>query len=144
MESSMVQVSELEIKGPAARFGRNLAVVVGIDRYGGGIAPLRSAVADARAIGEVLRRDHGFETWEVFDEEASRARLMALLGALGALGPEDLLLVYFAGHGIAMDGEAGPAGYLVPVDARRAEREGFLPMQVVSRELGRLAARHVL
>ena len=31
-----------------------------------------------------------------------------------ALGAEDRLLLYFAGHGIALDGDAGPAGYLVP------------------------------
>src|SRR5205809_5241551 len=56
--------------GPAARFGRNLAVVIGIDMYGEGIPPLRSAVADADAIAGVLERDHGFETWRLFDDGA--------------------------------------------------------------------------
>jgi Caspase domain len=134
------------IEGPAARFGRNLAVIIGIDRYGDGISPLRSAVADATAIAEALRHDHGFETWRVFDEDASRSHLLALLsGELpAALGPNDRLLLYFAGHGIALHGDTGPAGYLLPVDARRTDRNSFLPMHAVNRALARLPVRHVL
>ncbi|MCG8363795.1 MAG: hypothetical protein MJA27_10755 [Pseudanabaenales cyanobacterium] len=30
----------------------------------------------------------------------------------------DRLLFYFAGHGIALNGEDGPEGYLIPQDAR--------------------------
>jgi hypothetical protein len=134
------------IEGPAARFGRNLAVVIGIDRYGDGVLPLRSAVADATKIAEALRRDHGFETWELLNEDASRAHLLALLSEElpAALGPDDRLLLYFAGHGIALDGDSGPAGYLLPADSRRADRDGFLSMHVVNRALTRLSVRHVL
>ena len=64
-------------ESPGARFGRSLAVVVGIDTYGEGVAPLRSAVADAKAIAEALHRDHGFETWCLFD--APLPRLLSIL-----------------------------------------------------------------
>lgn len=134
------------VDSPAGRFGRNLAVVIGIDLYGEGIPPLRSAVADADAIAEVLERDHGFETWRLFDEGARLPRLRTLLEEElpAALGPHDRLLFYFAGHGITLGGAAGPAGHLVPAGARRTERDGFLPMQDLHDALARLPVRHAL
>jgi hypothetical protein len=134
------------VTGPSARFGRSLAVVIGIDVYGEGISPLRSAVADAKAVAAALERDHGFETWGLFDEAAQLPQLLKLLREKlpAALGPEDRLLLYFAGHGIALDSDAGPAGYVVPAHACRAERDGFLPMHVVQSELARLSIRHAL
>jgi hypothetical protein len=41
-------------------FGRSVAVVLGINAYGGGIRPLATAVPDAEAIAERLAVDHGF------------------------------------------------------------------------------------
>jgi len=61
-----------------------------------------------------------------------------------ALGPQDRLLFYFAGHGVALDSDAGPAGYLMPAGARRSDRDGFLPMRVVHAALARLPVRHAL
>jgi WD40 repeat protein len=132
------------VDGPAAHFGRSLAVVIGIDTYRGGIAPLGSAVADAKAIAEALRRDHDFETRCLLNGEATLARLLELLrDELPAmLGESDRLVFYFAGHGIALDGDAGPTGYLLPTDARRADRDSFLPMHVLHGELTRLPVRH--
>jgi WD40 repeat protein len=134
------------VVGPSARFGRSLAVVVGIDRYEHGLAPLRSAVADARAVADALRRDHAFESWCMFDDDAQPARLLALLHdeLPAALGPEDRLVFYFAGHGIALDSDAGPAGYLILAGARRADRHGFLAMRTVHDALMKLSAHHVL
>lgn len=75
--------------GPAARFGRSLAVVIGINTYGEGLAYLRSAVPDARAVAEALQRDHAFETWCFLDEDAQLPQLLALLHEAlpRALGP---------------------------------------------------------
>jgi hypothetical protein len=91
-----------------------------------------------RAIEEVLGRDHRFETWCLFEDDAQLPHLLTLLSKKlpDALGPEDRLLFYFAGHGIALDGDAGPAGYLVP--ARRFERDGFMPMHMLHREIAGL------
>jgi hypothetical protein len=54
-----------DLDGPSARFRRNLAVVIGIDTYGEGISPLRSALADASAIADALEREHGFEERQI-------------------------------------------------------------------------------
>lgn len=131
-------------QGPGKRFGRNLAVAIGIDTYGEGIEPLRSAVADARAIAGALEGEHGFEVWRRFEDDARLAQLIELLEheLPAALGPSDRLLLYFAGHGIALDGDAGPAGYLVPAGARQGDPSGYLPMQLLHGALARLPVRH--
>src|SRR5690349_5477844 len=105
---SMALAETGAISGPAARFDRSLAVVIGIDSYGDGLSPLRSAVADARAIADTLRRDHGFEIRCLLEDDAQLPRLLALLrDELPAqLGRNDRLVFYFAGHGIAVDGDA--------------------------------------
>jgi len=134
----------IPVAGPSARFGRNLAVVIGINAYGSDIATLCSPVADATAVAAVLGRDHGFETWCLFDGEAKLAQLLTLLREKlpNALGANDRLLFYFAGHGVALDSDAGPAGYLLPADARRSYHDSFLPMRVLHAELARLPVRH--
>jgi WD40 repeat protein len=131
---------------PGSRFRRSLAVVIGIDRYCDGVPTLRSAVADARALADVLAAKHGFEVWPLYDAEARLSGLRTLLvdRLPAALGPSDRLLLYFAGHGIALDGDAGPAGYLLPADAARGARETFLPMQELHDGLQRLSVRHAL
>ena len=132
-------------EGPEQRFGRSLAFVVGIDAYSAGIPPLQSAVADATAVAEALRRDHSFETRCLFDHRAGLEDLLAVLADLSReLGPDDRILIYFAGHGVALDGDDGPSGYLLPATARAADRDSFLAMRVLHTELNKLAVRHAL
>jgi uncharacterized caspase-like protein len=111
-------------------FERSVAVVVGIDRYRHGVAPLQCAAADAAAVGDALQRQ-GFEVRRLLDEDASRAALEALFQEeLPALHPApDRLLVYFAGHGLArMDDNYDLTGFLLPVEARRGEEGTYWPM----------------
>lgn len=136
-----------ELEGPAGRFGRNLAVIIGIDHYGDGIATLQSAVADAERIAGILVREHGFETWLLRNEEATLPKLRALLHERlpPALGSADRLIFYFAGHGIAVDSDrTGPAGFLVPASASRASPDQFLPMREAYAALQALSVRHAL
>src|SRR5687767_10372247 len=97
-------------------FRSSLAVVVGIDVYGGGIPPLMSAVNDARRLAALLEHDHGYRVRLLLDQDATGAGLQRLVREtlMAELGPDDRLLFYFAGHGLALDGDDGPAGYLVP------------------------------
>lgn len=134
---------DVSSEAPSQRFRRSLAVVIGIDRYGEGISPLRSAVADATAVAQALERG-GFETWPVLGADASLHRLLAVLRQElpQALGPDDRLVFYFAGRGVASDGDRAPTGYLVPADARRADRGGFLALDVLYGELAKLPVRH--
>jgi len=60
------------------------------------------------------------------------------------VGPDDRVLLYFAGHGIALDGDDGPSGYLVPEDANREDRISFLSMKELNDALVQLPCRHLL
>lgn len=134
------------MKGPGERFSHSLAVAIGVDEYQHGITPLRAAVADARAVADVLERDHGFATWKMLDHEASLDAILTLIREElpARLGADSRLVFYFAGHGVALDADEGPAGFLLPATARRHDHATFLPMHVLHGELSKLRARHVL
>ena len=131
---------------PLPSFGRSLAVVIGINDYTRGIPPLRTAVNDARRLGALLAAEHGYEVIAVLDGAATRARLVSLLkDELPArVKAGDRVCVYFAGHGVAIDGHDGPNGYLLPVDASRADEGTFLDMPLVHDALVGLPCRHML
>ncbi len=53
-------------------------------------------------------------------------------------------MFYFAGHGIALDGEDGPKGYLIPQDARLGDISSYLSMSEIHDRLHQLCCRHFL
>lgn len=127
-------------------FANSIAVVVGIDRYRDGIPELRTAANDARRVGTILRESHGYDVIELLDEHASQERLTTLLTRElpGRVGADDRVFFYWAGHGVARDGDDGPNGYLLPVDARRGDEATFLHMPLVHDALLALQCRHML
>lgn len=126
-------------------FRRSLAVLVAVDRYGNGIPPLRTPVADAEKLAVILSRDHGFETEIIADENATRPHLQAFLADLqDRVGPDDRVLFYFAGHGIAVDSDKGPEGYLLLQDADRNSTKQYLSMVKLNEALSKLSCRHML
>ncbi|MDJ0908490.1 MAG: caspase family protein [Woeseiaceae bacterium] len=129
-----------------SRFGRSIAVVVGIDKYESGIPPLKTAANDARRLANMLAENHDFEVRLFLDEDASHERLLNLLTEQlpQDLDSDDRLIFYFAGHGVALDGDDGPNGYLLPQDARRGEEDSYLFMPLVHDALLALPVRHAL
>jgi uncharacterized caspase-like protein len=85
--------------------------VIGMSAYAN-VAPLRNPASDARAVADTFRR-LGFA--EVIErEDLTRAKLEETLKAFGDKAAEaDWAVIYYAGHGVEMNGE----NYLVPVDA---------------------------
>ena len=57
---------------------------------------------------------------------------------------DDRVVFYFAGHGIAADGDDGPAGYLVPADADPTDLKTLVPMAELQAALQALPCRHLL
>jgi len=133
---------------PTPPTGRGLAVLVGIDAYGQGIAPLRNAVRDVRSIAQLLADEHGYTTQLIFDSDATLAGLRAMLAGLGRqVSAETRLVLYFAGHGIAEETEQatdGPRGFLIPQDAKHDVPATFLPMAEVQAALAKLPCKHLL
>ena len=128
-------------------FRRSRAVVVGINAYSNGLTPLRTAVADARAVARALEKDHDFDVLSRLDDEATRAALLDLFERElpTEITDEDRLVVYFAGHGIAFDEHGdGPRGFLLAQDARSDDDSGRLSMDRLRAALGRLPCRHLL
>lgn len=103
-------------------YGRVLVIAIGINRYPnltGEETTLRFAEADASGFADLARSHFGYEAQTLLGEQASkRAVELAVKKAAEELGPEDALIVFFAGHGqvIELPG-AGEAGFLVPQDA---------------------------
>lgn len=129
-------------------FRRSLAVIIGINDYGNGIPRLETPVNDADQIAAILERDQHFVIQTKLTSDVTRAKLATLFSeTLPALNLDhrDRLLVYFAGHGVSMQGEDGePEYFLVPQDARAANRDSFLPMRDVREWLLQLDSRHLL
>jgi hypothetical protein len=131
---------------PTPPFRKSIAVVIGINQYTSGIAALRTAVNDATRLGDVLRTLHGYEVIALQDSAATRARISTLLETdLPAMvGDDDRVLFYFAGHGVARDGDDGPDGFLLPVDAVRGDASTYLRMPAVHDALLSLKCRHMM
>ena len=129
-----------------SEFSHDLAVVIGIDRYANGVAPLQSAVSDVSVIARQLQQDHHYQVLSLIDQQATLANLQHLLAVTlpQQVKPNSRLLFYFAGHGIALNGDDGPEGYLIPQDARVGDTRRYLSMPVLQAALSELPCRHFL
>ncbi|MGK7902528.1 MAG: caspase family protein [Hormoscilla sp.] len=140
-------------------FNRSIAVIIGINEYINGIPRLKTAVNDAQTLADMLREKYKYEVLLLLDKEATRDRTDELLtafkqgripwtkGKTVQVEPDDRLLFYFAGHGIArdsLDSQDGPAGYILPQDAQREDDRSFVPMQELHDALIALPCRHLL
>ena len=123
------------------------ALLIGNDRYHDPQQrwpSLQTAVSDARAVGEILRRDYGFSDLEVLENATRRDILRALERLSQRAMPNDSVLVYYAGHGF-VDSES-ERGFWVPVDAVGIDNSTFLRNSTIRDELTTIAsrARHTL
>ena len=106
---------------------RRIALVIGIGAYQNA-PPLANPVADARDIGEALRRLN-FEVDEVYDPDFRRlSRAVREFGIKAQRA--DVAVIYYAGHGV----QVGRENYLLPADAR-LERERDLLYEALPLEL---------
>src|SRR3984957_7961151 len=98
---------------PAAAEARSLALVIGQDAYVN-VPALRTAVGDARAVGDQLEK-MGFVVRRAIDVD-QRAMSRALAAFDAELQPGDRALFFYAGHGFEISG----ANYLLPIDVPAA------------------------
>lgn len=129
------------------QYGRAWAVVIGVNEYGTDIPRLKYAVPDATAVGDLLEKQ-GFTVARLFDRQATRNRILEVLGDELPLKvkPNDRVAIFYAGHGETKSVEgAQEMGYLLPVDAERTRlHRTSISMGEIRQLASLLPAKHVL
>ena len=103
-----------------------LALVIGQSAYRS-VPALPNPANDARAVTQMLT-DSGFEVSTASDLSQGQMReaVSDFAGKVAAKGADTVALVFYAGHGLQIDGE----NFLVPVDID-PKREADIPIQAV-------------
>ncbi|CCQ89803.1 exported hypothetical protein [Nitrospina gracilis 3/211] len=116
------------------------AIIIGINDYKH-LPKLETAVNDAKEVERVLRQKYGFKTNLLID--VSRTEIMrAFNNARKMMGPNDNILIYYAGHG-EFDKTVNKA-YWLPADAERDSDANWLIVDNITTNIRRFASRHVL
>ncbi|WP_291686816.1 caspase family protein [Bradyrhizobium sp.] len=110
-----------------AAFAENrVALVIGQSAYRT-VTPLPNPANDAKAMSQLLA-DAGFDVTSAADlsQNEMRQKVGEFAAKVAAKGPDTVALVFYAGHGLQIDGE----NFLVPVDVD-PKREADIPLQAV-------------
>lgn len=150
----MTRRRDIEIRSiPAASRGpgRNVITVVGIDRYHHW-QHLGNAVRDATGIAALFQQ-LGFEqvTRPLLDHGATGSAIRSLVTTdLKKLGPDDNLVLFYAGHGGTyghrLGGEEIRTGYLIPVEGSSEPDDvsTWIDLEGWLRAVALLPAKHIL
>jgi hypothetical protein len=100
-------------QAPAAPEAR-IALVIGNSQYTSN-KPLNNPTNDAQAVSQLLN-NAGFEVVMAFDlaRDLMKQTVEEFAARANEKGPNTVVLVYYAGHGIQVDGE----NFLIPTDAK--------------------------
>lgn len=116
------------------------ALIIGNDQYQH-LPGLETAVNDAHAVAHVLKERYDFKV-KVLENATRDEILNALNDYRLRLREKDSLLIYYAGHG-ELDRQ-NLRGYWLPVDAQRDNNTRWISDQMITDQVGLMAARHVL
>lgn len=120
--------------------GKRFALVIANQQYKHW-EKLDTPRSDAQAVAGVLKQRFGFEVSVV--QDATRQQLLAALSRLRQqVGPQDQVVVYYAGHG-QMD-PVTARGYWIPVDGDEKDLAQWVSVIDVTDQLSAMTARHVL
>ncbi len=110
----------------AALAENRVALVIGQSNYRA-VVPLPNPANDAKAVSQLLG-DAGFEVLTAGDlsQNEMREKIGDFAAKVAAKGPDTIALVFYAGHGLQIDGE----NFLVPIDVD-PKREADIPLQAV-------------
>jgi len=110
----------------SARAETRLALVIGNSNYKS-VTALPNPVHDAEAIANDLR-EAAFDVTQAPDlgQSDMRRAIRDFAAKVSTKGPDTIALVFYAGHGVQVDGE----NFLIPVDAR-IQREADIPIEAV-------------
>ena len=124
-------------------------VTIGINHYRDSRFDLDYGVPDAKAVLQRISQSIAgvFQrviAYQMFDEAASRAKILEMLAALRQIPPDDVLVIYIASHGEIV----GNDWYLVPYDANFRSEEDIARTGIGAKDLrdavSRLAAQRIM
>jgi tetratricopeptide (TPR) repeat protein len=123
-------LDRLEVKtavntgAPAAKRTDRVALVIGNSRYGA-LNTLQNTANDARLVAETLKT-LGFKSVRVVLDGKRNDILAALKGLASDAATADWAMVYYAGHGLELNG----SNYLAPIDVRY-ENDSDIPNESI-------------
>jgi WD40 repeat protein len=126
-------------------FTKSHAFIIGINEYQN-YAKLKTAVNDAKKVAEVLKEKQKFDVQLLLDATYCEIKELLEKTIIERVEPEDRVFFYFAGHGVATDGDRHPGGYIIPADAQRgsSKSNNRISMKMLHDSLDRLPCRHLL
>ncbi|MBN3885085.1 MAG: caspase family protein [Nostoc sp. JL34] len=142
-------------------FDTTHVLAIGINRYKQPIDTLENAVNDAIKIHDLfdekcLLSGESIKRYKLLDQQATFNAIHQQLKTLTTeVKPNDRLIFYYAGHGIALHSQKAkdeslpktkskPRGYLIPYDAEMEGRKNYLSMDNLLDWLSEIPCRHCL
>jgi hypothetical protein len=123
-------------------YANSYALVIGIDKYEH-LEPLGTAVRGARDLADLLEDRFDFKVTLLADADVTRANITGWLDSMRLnAGPDDRLLVYFAGHGLTF-GTHAKQGYLALPESRASLPGSALQMRTVLDYAEIMTAKHL-
>lgn len=122
------------------------ALIIGVNEYLH-LGPLEIACSDATSIRDILMSELGFPESNVrmlLNKEASRKNIMNAFLAFESVGPDDRLVIFFAGHGMSVEGHRGSIGYLIPADGSTTDKSTLIRWDELTRNAEIIPAKHIL
>jgi hypothetical protein len=130
------------------------ALVIGVNKYQcSDVNPLNLAEKDAQDVGKLLEEKYGYQVQRLMGASATKeAILEALTKYQRELGEDDVLVVYFAGHGETVGPPTNRRGFLRPYNGcvnRVEDPDEWAKKTLDMREeipklISQMKARHVL
>lgn len=136
--------------GSAPRYEHSRALLIGVGQAYSrtGFPALQNAERDTTAVAEALGREKG-HTWDISTLLGDGATRESIINHVAQLadrsGPDDRVLIFFAGHGKAHERAEG-SGWLIPAGARpgAAGRPGWVRFDEFFRFFKEARAKHIL
>lgn len=85
---------------------------------------LAAARTDAEIMHSVFREEYGYQSRLLLDSDATYERIMEEIDRLSGVGPEDAVIIFFAGHGHNVTKDDATYGFLVPYGSRVPDEVG--------------------
>lgn len=126
------------------QIGNYYALIIGIDNYTGEWAKLKNAVADAKAVENLLKTKYRFNSFRtLYNEQATRDNVIKEFEWLVKnVKATDNLLIYYSGHGEFK--QELNKGYWVPVDAATMSTSNFISNNDIQTFLSGIKSKHTL